>query len=135
MPSSQYLIQRYNVHFDHTRGTGSPVQHSRTRFLHLRFAGSGNKPNNLFILSFIPDATFADTGDLTKLANGAYRMSARLPLSEFAAYYDLLRNEQPLSVWFEYGTEPAVGQTVPLLNFSLFSGDEPLGEGPADQTA
>lgn len=134
MPSSQYLIQRYNVHFDHIRGTGNPVQHSRTRFLHLRFAGSGNT-SNLFILSFIADANSADTGDLTRLPNGTFRLSARLPLSEFAAYYDLLRNEQPLSIWIDYSAEPLVNQPVPLLNFSLFSGDEPLGEGPVDKTA
>jgi hypothetical protein len=134
MPSSQYQIQSYTVHFDHTRRTDTPVHHSRTRFLHLRFGVSGNT-SNLFILSFIADANFADTGDLTKLPNGTYRLSARLPISEFAAYYDLLRNEQPLSVWIDYSAEPLINQPIPLLNFSLFSGNEPLGEGPADKTA
>ena len=52
--------------------------------------------------------------------------------AEFAAYYDVLRNESPVSLWVDYGPEPALNATTPIINCSLFTSEEPLGEGPQD---
>lgn len=132
MPILQQVIRSYDLHFAHVRtASGSIVTHSRTRFIHLRF---GDNPANLslFILSFVNDPQSASTGTLTKLPNGSYRLTALIPVAEFAAYYDVLRNEQPITLWVDYATEPATNQSVDLNQFSINTGTEPLGEGPKD---
>lgn len=134
MPTLQQPIRDYTLNFSHNRTANQPPVHARTRFIHVRFGTDVNKLN-LLILSFITDTQSVTTGDIVKLPNGTYRVSARIPLTEISLYTDLLRNEQPVSVHIEYKTEPVVGQSVPLDGFSLFTGPEPLGEGDTDASA
>jgi hypothetical protein len=86
-------------------------------------------------LGFIADWASASTGEIKKLDTRCYQISARIPVAEFDVYYDMLRSEKPVSVWFEYQAEPDNNQTVAITSFSLFTGDEPLGEGPVDTSA
>ena len=134
MPTLLQPVRDYSLTFEHTRGTAQPTVHSRTRFIHVRFGTDVNNLN-LLILGFIADAPSATTGDIVKVANGTYRVSARIPVGEFPAYTDLLRNEQPVSVRIDYKTEPAAGQSVVLDSFAFFTGTEPPGEGPRDTSA
>ena len=51
-----------------------------------------------------------------------------LPLAEYSAWLDLLRSEKPVSLGYEFSA------TTPnyLSSLSLFTGPEPIGEGPKD---
>ena len=131
MPTLQHPIRDYTVHFTHNKTANQPPVHARTRFIHIRF-GTDPTRLNLLILGFVADASSVSTGDMVNLPNGTYRVSARVPVADFGAYLDLLRNEQPVSVWLDYVTEPERNQLMPLTQFSLFTGPEPLGEGPKD---
>ena len=133
MPSFIQPIRTYEVLFDHSRqSTGKTPAHSQTPFIYLRFDTKTAK-DNLFILGFVADEQSISTGELTRIANGAYRLSARIMFSRLATYLDLLRYEKPISIRVDYEAEPATGQSVALTNFVLFTGPEPLGEGPTDQ--
>jgi hypothetical protein len=131
MPTLQQPIRDYALLFSHNRTANQPPVHARTRFIHIHF---GNDPArlNLLILGFVPDATSATTGEVTKLTNGTYRVSARVLVADYAAYVDLLRYEKPVLIRVDYDPEPAVGQSAPVRDFTLFTGPEPLGEGPKD---
>ncbi len=132
MPSLQQPLAYYHVHFVHNRSLGQPPLHTRMRFIQFRFGvPSSGQPWGGFTIRFVADGS-ASTGTLTKNGGGAYEADVRVPVGEYADYADLLRNEQPVLVWIDYDTEPAVGQTVSIKNWSLSSGNEPLGEGPKD---
>ena len=134
MPILQQPIRDYALLLSHNRTADQPPVHSRTRFIHIRFGPDPAKPN-LLILGFVPDAASATTGEITKLTNGTYRASARVPVADYPAYVDLLRHEQPVLLRLDYETEPATGQSAPIRDFTLFTGPEPLGEGPKDALA
>lgn len=55
---------------------------------------------------------------------------AMLPLSEFDRMYDLLRNEAPVQLYYTYANGSTT--TRPLHLVAVRTGDEPAGEGPAD---
>jgi hypothetical protein len=44
----------------------------------------------------------------------------------FASWYDILRSEKPVRLFYD-------PHTGPLLNLLIFTGTEPLGEGPVDR--
>jgi hypothetical protein len=52
------------------------------------------------------------------------------PLVEFPVWYDILRNERPVSL--EYEPASPVGTSHPLTKLALITGLEMPGEGPAD---
>jgi hypothetical protein len=135
MASLQEPIQQYRIHLVHNRSAGQPAMHTRTRYIQVLFTVKGATKPSMLHLGFIADAQSATTGEVKKLDTRCYQISARIPVSEFAAYYDVLRSEKPVSVWFDYETEPDLNQTVSINSFSLFTGDEPLGEGPVDVSA
>lgn len=130
MPTITQTIRTYEVLFSHNV-SGNPPRHSQTPFLHLRFDAPTAK-DNLLILSFVLEEASLFTGDVTRLANGSYRLSARVLVGRLPTYIDLLRNEKPVSLRADYAAEPVAGQTVPLSNFVLFTGPEPPGEGPGE---
>lgn len=52
-----------------------------------------------------------------------------LPSSEYSLWYDVLRSEKPLTLF--YNITPIGGATY-VNNISLGTSTEPIGEGPAD---
>jgi hypothetical protein len=48
----------------------------------------------------------------------------------FASWYDILRNERPVRL--RYHPDPTSPANTPLERLELFTGPEPLGEGPVD---
>ena len=52
-----------------------------------------------------------------------------LPSTEFSFWYDLLRSEKPLLLFYEV---TPIGGAQYVSQFSLGSSTEPVGEGPAD---
>lgn len=131
MPVLQQPIRDYALLFSHNKTANQPPVHARTRFIHIHF-GNDLAKLNLLILGFVPDVSSASTGEITKLTNGTYRVSTRVPVADYLAYVDLLRHEKPVSIRLDYDSEPAVGQLAPVRDFTLFTGPESLGEGPKD---
>lgn len=134
MPSFALPMLTYHVHLVHNRSTGTPPSHSRLRTIQ---GGFGKLPGltGTYALLFRAEAGWGQTGELTKTGQNAYDLVARVPVAEFADYLTLLQTEQPIRIWINYPSEPAVGQSVAVTNWSLFTGDEPLGEGPNDTSA
>jgi hypothetical protein len=52
-----------------------------------------------------------------------------LPSSEYAFWYDILRSEKPLTVFFEI---TLINGASYVRSISLGSSTEPIGEGPSD---
>jgi hypothetical protein len=50
--------------------------------------------------------------------------------SAFASWYDILRSERPVRL--RYSPDPVSSSPAPLERLELFTGLEPLGEGPED---
>lgn len=135
MASLIHIIQKYRIQMVHNRSAGTPGTHTRTRFIQLLCSTPDAKQSSFVTLSFVADAQWASTGELTKTADTTYRANVKIPVGEFAAYYDLLRNEKPVMLRSDYDTEPDLNKTISLTMFLLFTGDEPLGEGPQDTSA
>lgn len=57
----------------------------------------------------------------------------RVPFEEFGRFYDLLRNEAPVQLYYTYGSSSTT--TKPLNLVAIRTGDEPAGEGPEDADA
>ena len=54
------------------------------------------------------------------------------PIGEFSYYYDILRNERPVQVLYEFSN---AGETSGYLSkVGLGTSTEPIGEGPSDST-
>jgi hypothetical protein len=57
----------------------------------------------------------------------------QVPFAEFERFYDLLRNEAPVQLYYTYGSSSTT--TKPLNLVAIRTGDEPAGEGPEDADA
>ncbi|MCL3862350.1 hypothetical protein [Actinotalea sp. K2] len=55
----------------------------------------------------------------------------QVPFADFDRMYDLLRNEAPVQLYYTYGTSSST--TKPLNLVAVETGNEPPGEGPADE--
>ncbi|MCK8494303.1 MULTISPECIES: hypothetical protein [Spirosoma] len=122
-------ISTYSVLFVH--GNNQSQTPYRQRFIHLRFKANAG-PLEFYSLSFVAEAKYASTGMIEKLKTGAFRGSTTIPIAEFPNYYDVLRNEKPVSIRFDFDEDPSmtpVGELIPLTSFTIFTSDEPLGEG------
>jgi hypothetical protein len=57
----------------------------------------------------------------------------QVPFADFDRWYDLLRNESPVQLYYTYGASDST--TKPLQLVALETGNEPPGEGPQDEDA
>lgn len=125
-------IQNYRLTFVHRQNGPAPTPHSRTRIIELTGQSRDGNESSRVNLVFVTDAKSASTGETTMTSANGYRVEIRIPFDEFAVYYDIVRNEKPASLRVDFLAAPDLNQTVPNKSFYLFTGYEPLGEGPQD---
>lgn len=83
-------------------------------------------------LLFSPSASgLSGVADTVGLSSVGIRIFADLPYRDFAPMYDLVRNEAPVHLSYEYGSSPTA--TKPLNYVGILSNSlETPGEGPSD---
>jgi hypothetical protein len=74
----------------------------------------------------VPQATV----DYEQVRPGVHHIKARLPLSEFEPYYNIVRREAPIGVGFEEKEQGGSRGSYRLVRLS--TNREPTGEGDAD---
>jgi len=87
---------------------------------------------------FFGDDPAADTlgsvSNVDQTNSTGHFVFARLPLSDYADIYDVLRSEEPVRFFYEYtpaGFDPQ-RPSRSLVRVFVGTGEEPLGEGPQD---
>ncbi len=127
-----YEIETYKVRTEIAR-SGNPVRTLRNRILELDGAGMAHgivlKGLITFSSSFnswsgTPASGFyADSNPLNP------RIFGWLPSNEFSYWYDLVRSESPVRLY--YLISPINGAKY-IRTLAVGTSDEPVGEGPAD---
>jgi hypothetical protein len=129
---ASFVIDTYKVTTDLQRfGTG-PTDTRRTRSLELT---SAPMYHGLVLRATIAFSTFFDGWSGSPVV-GYYSdgnpwapvVAGWFPVGEFSAWYDILRNERPVSLVYEF----QAGASGYLRYLALATGQEPPGEGPAD---
>ena len=123
-------VTGYFVRFFNRSNPGIPVDRNWSVRL---FYKSTDNVSKVTIL-FRPDNEVnATVGTLIKRPDSTIEVSARLPISQYPSYIDLLRYEKPLVAWVRYNGDLTVNVSKPLLDFDFgISSIEPTGEGPVD---
>jgi hypothetical protein len=114
-------IASYSVLFAH--GNTPNQLPYRNRFIHLHLAPNANNLS-VYILSFVPEARNASTGKLEKLPDNTYRGGTTIPVDEFSAYYELLRNEKSISIRLDFVGDlfdVTPDDPMPLSGFTFFT--------------
>jgi hypothetical protein len=92
-------------------------------------------------LFFFPDLTdsVGHVSNVDQLNFDGHRVYANLRKADFAAWYDILRNERPLKFFYNYDGEGSYDPNRPtreVFGVQLYTGlPEPHGEGPEDLRA
>jgi hypothetical protein len=118
------------------RRSGTPVTTSFERIIILKAATESGGLNTTVTMAFatsFSDLAIAVVGYFSGPTTLNHRISIWMPVSEFQTYYDILRNENPVSFELEYNTaNPLINYVT---NFKLTTGLEPTGEGPESLAA
>jgi hypothetical protein len=130
MPS--FIIQTYKVRLEILR-VGNPVVTHRNRIIELNSAPEFHGIVEQAMLNF---STYFDAWSGTP-AVGIYTTTNPLqplltgwfPSSEFSLWYDVLRSEKPLTIYFDI---TPIGGASYVSKISLGTSTEPIGEGPTD---
>jgi hypothetical protein len=75
-----------------------------------------------------------------QITNARDQLTVYFPPDRFADFYSILRAEKPIFVKYTIRKDAhslddlAAGRDADLASFHLITGDEPLGEGPADRS-
>lgn len=134
MTMASFVIDSYKATTDLERfGTG-PTETRRTRTL--QFA-SAPMYHGLVLRALIAFSTSFDGWTGSQVV-GYYSdgnpwapfISGWFPVAEFPIWYDIVRNEAPVSLVYEFSTAGAYSGYLRYL--ALSTGQEPPGEGPAD---
>jgi hypothetical protein len=95
------------------------------------FPGIQNRAAFMFSTSY--DPTWWYPGHITDPAGPpGLVLHAGFPLGEFSYYYDILRSERPLHVFYEYMDEGVTKGTGYLRAVGLGTSNERIGEGPSE---
>jgi len=129
---ASFLIDSYKVRVEIQRA-GSPVVTTRNRILEIVSVPEFHGIVERAVLNF---STTWDSWSGTPVV-GFYSvanplqpvLTGWLPSSEYSLWYDVLRSEKPLTLF--YNITPIGGATY-VNNISLGTSTEPIGEGPAD---
>jgi hypothetical protein len=131
---ASFVVDAYKVRLFLER-SAPPVVTTRTRLIEIvgapEFHGIVERANLYFSTSFdnwsqTPAVGFYSTANPLQPV-----LTGWLPSSEFSYWYDVLRAERPLTLYFNIspiGGAPYVNQ------ISVGTSTEPIGEGPADFT-
>jgi hypothetical protein len=129
---ASYLVDTYKVRLFLERA-GSPPTTTRTRLIEIastpQYHGIVDRANLYFATTWdnwsgSPVVGYYSTGNpLQPLLTGW------LPSSEFSYWYDVLRNEQPLTLFFNI---TPIGGAQYVNQISIGTSSEPIGEGPED---
>ncbi|HEU0172670.1 MAG TPA: hypothetical protein VFV58_00275 [Blastocatellia bacterium] len=130
MPS--FLIDSYRLRLEILR-QGSPVATHRNRIIEIVSVPEFHGIVERAVLNF---STFWDNWSGTPVV-GFYStlnplqpvLSGWLPSSEYAFWYDVLRSEKPLTLFYEIAP---IGGANYVSKITLGTSTEPTGEGPSD---
>ncbi len=133
MTTILFNLTGYFVRFFNRSNPGIPVD--RNWYIRLQYAPTNNVTK--LDITFRPDSEVNTTvGTITKRADSTLEINARLPVSQYGSYVDLLRYEKPLLAWARYDEPLTVNVGKPLIDFDFGNGPfEPTGEGPVDTSA
>ena len=128
MPTATMSIETYTVRTGRSTSTPSAV---------LTLAGpvlSHGIQNNATLYFFPSYAQFAGWGlNIGGLNFDGITVIATIPFDDFPRMYDLLRNEAPVQLHYNYGASSSTTKALTYLD--LRTGNEPVGEGPEDEDA
>ena len=120
----------YGLRFINEAQPNQPV--TRTRRLLLNLKPNNHKLTQVNLLFSSQARPFI--ADITKLPDTSLAVRVYLPLDEFPLYYDVLINEKPIRLQIQFDGQLIVNQSIPV-KFAMLFTDEPVGEGPTDESA
>ncbi|HEX6119017.1 MAG TPA: hypothetical protein VFZ03_06150 [Dongiaceae bacterium] len=134
MTMANFEIETYKATTDLQRSGAGPTETRRTRTLELV-----SKPmyHGIVVKALIAFSSSFDAwngspvvgyyGDANPLAP---TIAGWFPAAEFSAWLDLVRNERPIWLTYQFQAEGAINGYLSYL--ALATGPEPIGEGPTD---
>jgi hypothetical protein len=131
---SSFVVASYKIRLQLER-VGNPVTTVRTRMIEIisapQFHGIVERANLAFASSWDNWSGSRVVGYYSMFNPLQPVLTGWLPSSEFSIWYDVLRSEQPLTLF--YNIAPINGATY-VDQISLGTSTEPIGEGPDDIT-
>jgi hypothetical protein len=124
MPVGEFQIETYLVSYGRTAAGPRAV-------LVLYEASSAGLRDTAQLLFSPSTIAFSGTADNIGSSSAAVQVFADLPYADFAPMYDLVRNEAPVRLWYEYAPGSAPTKPLDFLGILSNSNERP-GEGPAD---
>lgn len=125
MPAATIPVESYTVRI--ARNTSTP-------FARIEIAGPvlAHGIQNTATLYFFP--TYPELNGWALNVGGlnfdGIHVLGQVPFADIDRWYDLLRNEAPVQLYYTYGASGST--TKPLQLLALETGNEPPGEGPED---
>jgi hypothetical protein len=131
-----FEIASYTVETDLVRVGTEPTVTYRSRALDLR---SNILYHGIIVRAIISFSTYFDrwlgpevVGYYWATNPYAPLMAGFFPVVEYPPWYDIVRNEQPVRLLYEFKEPGAFSGALGYLG--LETGEEPLGEGPVDES-
>jgi hypothetical protein len=131
---ASFVVNAYKVRLFLER-SGNPVTTSRTRLIEIigapEYHGIVQRANLAFSTSFDNWSNTAAVGYYSTANPLQPVLTGWLPSSEYSYWYDVIRAEKPLNLFFNIS--PINGASY-VNHISLGTSSEPIGEGPEDFT-